>query len=155
MTITEIRTNKKFGVVVSPVNLEHLKQLTIKRYYFSWKKISLVARLYKLCIKGKEEILGVIGVVDIPEEMRIEIKLLSCSKENVGHDKIYDNIAGCLVAYTCREAVKKYGDKACVSLLPKTILKRHYKEKYKMVEAGQQLYLEGESLISLIYQYIL
>jgi|JI10StandDraft_1071094.scaffolds.fasta_scaffold187993_2 hypothetical protein len=155
MTITEIRTNKKFGVVVSPVNLEDLKQLTIKRYYFSWKKISLVARLYKLCIKGKEEILGVIAVVDIPEEMRIEIKLLSCSKENVGHDKIYDNIAGCLVAYTCREAVKKYGDKACVSLLPKTILKRHYKEKYKMVEAGQQLYLEGESLISLIYQYIL
>lgn len=155
MTITEIRTNKKFGVVVSPVNLEDLKQLTIKRYYFSWKKISLVARLYKLCIKGEEEILGVIAVVDIPEEMRIEIKLLSCSKENVGHDKIYDNIAGCLVAYTCREAVKKYGDKACVSLLPKTILKRHYKEKYKMVEAGQQLYLEGESLISLIYQYIL
>ena len=102
MTITEIRTNKKFGVVVSPVNLEDLKQLTIKRYYFSWKKISLVARLYKLCIKGKEEILGVIAVVDIPEEMRIEIKLLSCSKENVGHDKIYDNIAGCLVAYTCR-----------------------------------------------------
>jgi hypothetical protein len=155
MTITEIRTNKKFGVVVSPVNLEDLKQLTIKRYYFSWKKISLVARLYKLYIKGEEEILGVIAVVDIPEEMRIEIKLLSCSKENVGHDKIYDNIAGCLVAYTCREAVKKYGDKACVSLLPKTILKRHYKEKYKMVEAGQQLYLEGESLISLIYQYIL
>jgi len=155
MTITEIRTNKKVGVVVSPVNSDDLKVLTTKRYYFSWKKISLEAKLYKLCIAGQDDILGVIALVDIPEEMRIEIRLLACSKENVGKNKLYNHIAGCLIVFTCREAVKNYGDKACVSLLPKTILKEHYKEKYKMQEAGQQLYLEGESLIVLIYQYIL
>lgn len=155
MTITEIRTNKKIGVVVSPVNSDDLKILTTKRYYFSWKKISLEANLYKLCIAGQEDILGVIALIDIPEEMRIEIRLLASSKENVGGNKLYNNIAGCLIGFTCREAVKNYGDKACVSLMPKTILKEHYKEKYKMQEAGQQLYLEGESLIGFIYQYIL
>ncbi len=155
MTITEIRTNKKVGVVVSPVSSDDIKLLTSKRYYFSWKKISLEANLYKLCIAGQEDILGVIALIDIPEEMRIEIRLLASSKENVAGNKLYNNIAGCLIGFTCREAVKNYGDKACVSLMPKTILKEHYKEKYKMQEAGQQLYLEGESLIGLIYQYIL
>jgi hypothetical protein len=37
----------------------------------------------------------------------------------MGSGKQYEGIAGCLIAYTAREALKKYGGLAGVSLKPK------------------------------------
>lgn len=155
MTITEVQTSTKVAVVVSPANNEDLRVLTKKRYFFSWRRVSLKSKLYKLCITREKDILGVIALIDIPDEKRLEIKLLASSLENVGQNKVYENIAGCLIGFACREAVKRYADEACVSLVPKTVLKNHYKEKYKMLEAGPQLFVEGEALVSLIYKFVL
>jgi hypothetical protein len=80
--------------------------------------------------------LGAVGLVDWPEEKRIEIKLLAVSAGNIGKQRSYDGIAGCLIAYACRLAVAKYESEACVSLVPKTELVRHYMEKYYMAHAG-------------------
>ena len=76
------------------------------------------------------------GLIDRPEEKRIEIKLLASSVENIGKEKIYEGIADCLIAFACRSGVEKYGVDACISLVPKTELIRHYTEKYHMQHAG-------------------
>jgi hypothetical protein len=66
---------------------------------------------------------------------------------------VYDGIAGCLIAFVGREALRKYADFACISLVPKTELKPYYMGKYGMLDGGWQVYLEGESLINLVTNY--
>jgi hypothetical protein len=99
------------------------------------------------------DILGVMGIIDVPEDRRIEIKLLANSKENQGRNKLFDRVAGCMIAYACNLATEKYQGDACVSLLPKTNLVNHYIQKYRMVPGGRQLYLEEETMGYIINKY--
>jgi hypothetical protein len=78
---------------------------------------------------------------------------LACSIENKGRFKQYDRIVGCLIAYACRLSVSRYLEDACVSLIPKTELINHYKQKYHMTYGGWQLYLEFGALNKLIKEY--
>lgn len=150
-----MKTGKSKAVIISPVNDEDVKILTKKRYFFSWRNEKANAHLYKLCIAGEDDILGVMALVDVPAEYRMEIKLLASARENVGDGKDYEGIAGCLIGFACRESVKRYGNLACVSLKPKTELQEHYRRKYGMIDAGHQLCVEGLSLIKLINKYLI
>lgn len=110
-------------------------------------------QVYKLRRSDNEVILGLISLEIIDNEKRIEIKLLAVSVENRGSGKEYDRIAGTLIGYTYREAVKRYAVNACVSLLPKTELKPHYIAKYGMIDAGKQIFLEGVPLLKTVNNY--
>ena len=154
MEITLVATSEKKEVIVKPVEDEDFKLLIKRRYFFEWKSLKEKASLYKLCVRGDKDILGVMALVDVPQEKRIELKLLASSKENAGKNKIYDGIAGCLIAYACRKALKKYGNLACVSLVPKTKLKSYYITKYGMTDGGWQLFVEGKHLNDLIKKYL-
>jgi hypothetical protein len=83
----------------------------------------------------------------------MEITLLASSIDNQGKTKKYGRIAGCLIAFACRLAKALYGDDACISLIPKTALIKHYMQKYYMLYAGCQLYLEGVLLNKLLNEY--
>ena len=155
MKIIEKATGIKIDAVITEVQTGDLNALTKKRYSFSWKQFKEPKDLYKLQIKGNDDVLGVMYLEDTPAERRIEIKLLACSVENKGRNKVFDGIAGCLIAYACQIAKMKYRNLACVSLLPKTLLRQHYVEKYNMVDAGWQLYIEGEGLDDIIEKYLL
>lgn len=155
MKISEVKTGFVKEVQVLQVQDEELKHFTSKKYFFTWKKEQGKAAFFKLCLKGDEVALGLIALVDHPTDYRFEIKLLACSRENFGKDKIYDGIAGCLIGFACKEAVKKFGNKACVSLLPKTVLREHYKAKYGFLDGGHHLFVEGTSLLHLLNEYYL
>lgn len=155
MEITLVAIGEKKKITIRLVEGEDFKKLTKKRFSFSWKSLKSKAELYKLQIAGEDDILGVMALTDFPAEKRIEIKLLACATENIGKKKVYGGIAGCLIAFACRQAKVKYGLLACVSLVPKTELKLHYIEKYKMLDAGWQLYLEGNPLNDIILKYLL
>lgn len=153
MQIIEVVSGQRKAVIISVVNEEDFKTLTKKRYSFSWKSFKGKATIYKLGIEGIDDILGVMGLIHVKEEKRIEIKLLASSAENIGKTKVYDGVAGCLIAFACKLAVREYGTEACVSLVPKTELVSHYMKKYYMLNAGWQLYLEGGVLIKLLKEY--
>ncbi|RZK66568.1 MAG: hypothetical protein EOO85_26675, partial [Pedobacter sp.] len=75
-------------------------------------------------------------------EERIDIALLAVSLENIGKEKKFDRIAGTLIAFACKEAIRNYNWQfPCVSLIPKTEIKTHYIKKYGMLDGGRQLYL--------------
>ena len=154
MEIMEVASGLKKPVVISLAEKRDFKLLTKKRYFFDWKSIQDSAVVYKLQIPGEEDILGVMELIDVPEEKRIEINLLAVSIENKGKDKIYDRVAGCLIGFACSLADDKYGKDACVSLVPKTILKEHYMQKYQMIDGGRQLYMEGKRLFNIINEYL-
>ena len=154
MEITELISNEKRNVVVSEVKDKEFVLLTKKRYSFIWKQLKGKAKTYKLQIDGEDDILGVMALDDFPDESRIEIKLLATSKENIGRNKKYEGIIGCLLAFACSESLIKYNELACVSLIPKTELKNHYINKYGMTDAGWQVFIEGPELSLLIRNYI-
>jgi hypothetical protein len=156
MEITELATGFKKKVIISAVENDDFKVLLKRNYSFDWKSFKDKLEVFKLCTEDQpERILGVVGILDVPDEMRIEIKLIANSRENIGRKKKYERIAGCLIAFVGNEALAKYKRYACVSLIPKTELILHYETKYRMKYAGWQLYLEEENLRKLIKEYYL
>ena len=67
--------------------------------------------------------------------------------------KIYENIAGCLIAWACRLAFIR-GYYGFVSLVPKTRLIEHYKNAYGFEQFGRQLAVDTEQSHRLIKQYL-
>jgi hypothetical protein len=61
----------------------------------------------------------------------IEINSLEVGIDNVGPGKQLDKIAGCLIAYACRESFKR-GHEGVVFLSPKSELVPQYESRYKM-----------------------
>src|SRR6185437_4162844 len=154
MPIIEVATGRKLKSSVTPLVNADFKQITKKRYFFDWKKERGMSNLFKLTLQGESEILGLLALIDFPREFRVQIHLLCVSRENQGKDKKYEGIAGSLIAYAGRIAISKYFEQACVSLLPKTELRSHYKSKYGMMDGGPQLFLEGARLYELIKKYL-
>jgi hypothetical protein len=126
MEIIEVVTGIKNTVIIREAESEDFRLLTQKLFSFNWKTFKNTTTVYKLQIEGENDILGVMGLIDWPGEVRIEKKLLASSVENIGKEKIYEGIAGCLIAFACRSSVKKYGADACISLVPKTELIQQY-----------------------------
>jgi len=85
-------------------------------------------------------------------ERRCEIRLLELSRENRGDFKVYDRLAGCLIAFACKLSFKE-GFNGFVSLIPKTVLISHYMRKCFFSPMGAQLYVDGEISITLITDY--
>jgi hypothetical protein len=153
MNITEVSGQKAIPVIVQRVEPPDFKGITKKQFFFRWDQLKGEVNLYKLTFEDSPVILGLIALIDVPSEYRIEIKLLTVSKENRGSGKQYEGIAGCLMAYAAKEAVEKYRRLACVSLKPKTELRQHYINKYGMQPGGEQVYSEGQELRDLINVY--
>jgi hypothetical protein len=152
MFIIERTTGKKHKVIVEPVINEDYKAITKSNYFFDWKTEKKY-NVYKLRRRDNDTILGLMSFINYIEEKRIEIKLLAVSKDNRGINKHYERIAGTLIGFACREALKHYGIEACVSLVPKTELKEHYITKYEMLDAGKQIFLEGLPLLKMLNNY--
>ena len=87
------------------------------------------------------------------KESYIKINLLATSIENRGKYKTYEHITGNLIAVACKIALKYYGENACVTLEPKSVLKQHYIDKYGMFEVAYKIFLEDIALIRLVNKY--
>jgi hypothetical protein len=104
-------------------------------------------------MKGQNDILGLVSIERIPSEWRIHIRLLTVSIENKGKEKLFEKIAGNLIAYVAKIAVADFGELACISLRPKSSIAQHYINKYNMNVNGMTLSLEVPEIINLINQY--
>ncbi|HVA98755.1 MAG TPA: N-acetyltransferase [Bacteroidia bacterium] len=152
MFITELSSEKKHKVVVEPVTKEDYKIITKRRYFFDWKTERQFS-VYKLRRSDDDTILGLVSFENYQKEKWIDIRLLSVSFENRGSKKKYDRIAGTLIGYVCREAIKLYANKGCVALVPKGDLGEHYMSQYGMKDAGKRLFLDGEDLLKILNTY--
>lgn len=152
MIIIEVSTGKAYPIEILPIGKLDYRFLSKSRYFFDWKKESK-EEVFKLVMKGQSDILGLVSIERIPAEWRIHIRLLTVSKENSGSGKVFENIAGNLIAYVSKIAVGDFGELACVSLKPKSSIAQHYIMKYHMNVTGLTLSLEVPEIITLINQY--
>ncbi len=152
MNVRELATGKTYPIDILSIEKSDYKLLTSSRYFFNWREEEN-HETYKLVIRGQEDILGLVSIDRIPNEWRIHIRLLTVSKENKGKNKKYDKIAGNLLAFVSKLAVKNYGELACISLLSKSSIVKHYINKYNMKITGKTLSLEVPEIIDLINKY--
>jgi len=152
MFITAVNSRYKFPVIICPVETINYKKITKSKYSFNWK-IEKNYSVYKIFEEGKSEILGLVSFEFFDEEYRIEIRLMAVLKEQIGRNKTLDRIAGNLFAFASKLSIIKYGALAAVSLVPKTELGQYYMDKYGFEQAADSLFLEGLSLLRLIYEY--
>lgn len=128
------------------------KILTGKRFVFEWVEFS-GKQLFKLCLKEDDTELGLMAI-SIPEDPRIEIELIESSVSNIGRNKEYEGICGCLLAFACRESFK-LGYGGYISLVPKTVLKNHYIDIYGFEDTGMShLFSDSKNSLKLIQKFL-
>lgn len=146
-------TGEIHQAIIELVEEEDWKIIKENEYFnFKWivEKEEIV---HKIRLELGEEILGLISFRDIPKEYRINIRLIEVNALDRGKTKRFDNIAGCLFAFTCRLAFHK-GYEGYVSLLPKTELIKHYRDKYGFQELGKNMYIELSNAERLVQTYL-
>ncbi|MEL7118313.1 MAG: hypothetical protein AAFO07_02700 [Bacteroidota bacterium] len=153
MPLVEKRTRKTLASIIKKVVKSDYALISkSKQFYFDWK-IESKNEVYKIYLKGKDkEILGLMSLVDVPEEFRIHLSLIEVGQKNRGKNKEIENIAGCLLAFACQVAFEKdyWG---YVSLKPKTELIALYQNKYGFRKYGRLLAVEQKTSMDLIKKY--
>ena len=152
MVVIDTGTGASHKVEIEPVDDRDFASLTKARYFFDWRQ-EKEFEMYKLRIANTRDILGLVSVERIPEEWRLHIRLLTVSKENKGSSKKFENIAGNLLTFISKIAVREYGELACVSLKPKGLIARHYIDKFGMNVTGLTLSIEILEIFNLIETY--
>ena len=145
-------TNKKQTVKITKLNTAEISRINkTKRFDFNWNK-EKPFDVYKLTVMGEDEPIGLLSLQERSEDYALEIRLLASSKENVGKSRTYSRIAGCLIAFACKEAFKS-GFDGFVCLKPKTRLERHYINNYGLRSTKLYLITERENSLRLIKEY--
>lgn len=151
MILINLETNEELVGVIEKISKEEIVKLKgNKNFTFDWS-IQQDKEVYKISIKDKKTILGLMSLIDYPNEIRIHLSLIESRKNQRGENKKIGNIAGCLIAFACRESFKKgYG--GFVSLMPKTELISYYKN-YGFIEVGTLLAIWEDKSKKLITKY--
>ena len=152
MYVIELKTGINLKIGITHKDLDDFDVLTPERFFFDWKKEKSyeVLKLFRI---DNNEILGVISIQRKPDEWYYHIRLLSVSIDNAGFAKIYDRIVGNLITYVSKRAIEDFGEKACVTLVPKSKLMPHYIQKYHFKPVGNVLCLTIQEIFTLLEEY--
>jgi len=144
-----------FQTEISRMTTADLKNVTKKnKWNFEWKSEfnDLQKEVYKLTIVNNSSIIQ--GLLSITvEQDHIFMNLLESSPFNIGKDKLYEGVAGNLVAYACKVSFQKSFD-GFVVFTAKTNLIKHYEENLGAYHfKNQRMIIETESAKKLVTKY--
>lgn len=121
-------TGDNFPTEISRLKLKDIKTISKKKgWLFDWKKElgDDEKELYKLTIANNPNVIQ--GLISLSKEAdHIFINLLENAPFNLGKNKIYEGVAGNLVAYACKLSFQE-GFDGFVVFVSKTALIEHYK----------------------------
>lgn len=153
MFLIQQKDGQKKEAIIEPVTSQDYKSIQKEgRFQFDWNN-EKKSKVYKVRLTNSNEIFGLLSLIFNETERWIMINLLECSKENVGEEKKFDRIAGCLIAYACRLAFLE-GYDGTVALIPKTVLAQHYMNKYGFEISGRTIFTDRRNSQRLIEEYL-
>ncbi|MBB3697389.1 hypothetical protein KMW28_04360 [Flammeovirga yaeyamensis] len=124
---------------------------------FNWKDLSKIGKVFILKVKD-ESISKIEGAICLRIENKMLImEALEIAPENIGKvNKRYDYVAGCLIAFACRESFKIEGDyKGFLTFTSKTKLIHWYMSRYGAeVALGNRMFIDWEAGEKLIKEYL-
>lgn len=123
---------------------------------FNWIKAYNAKPKSVYCLKENltERIHGLIQLIE--DDGMLIMELIELAPFNIGSSKEFNNVAGCLIAFGCREALKlNTAYKGYLTFLSKTELVELYKRKYLATQAiGTRMYIDPISGKTLINKYL-
>lgn len=126
-----------FRTEVLRLTKNDLKQITKKNgWNFNWKTEleNNIKEVYKLTIVGNTNIVQ--GLVSLTKNSdHIYMDLLENAPFNLGRNKLYEGVAGNLVAYACKISFQN-GFEGYVSFTAKTQLIEHYQKSLNAINFG-------------------
>ncbi len=153
--ILELLTNKLIEV---EIEFAKSNEMPLKRnaWNFNWRKLIKEenTKTYILKIKETPDVEGVLQL-KIKNNMLI-MDVIEIAPHNIGKNKKYDYVAGCLIAFACRESFKIDGNyKGFLTFVSKTNLIRWYSVKYGAELAlGQRMFIDSNKGLVLIKKYL-
>jgi hypothetical protein len=144
-----------FQTEVSTFTNKDLKQSTKKNgWQFNWKQeLSNNSReVYKLTIVNNTDIIQGLISFTIKDD-HIYMDLIESSPFNLGRSKIYEGVAGNLVAFACKVSFQR-GFEGFISFTAKTKLIEHYEKTLGAYHFGNHLMiLETKASSILVEKY--
>lgn len=125
---------------------------------FDWNKLikEKNTKSYVLKLKGNYQSIEGVIQLRIENDMLI-MDVIEIAPHNFGSsDKRFDHVAGCLIAFGCRESFKIKGNyKGFLTFTSKTNLIDWYKKKYGATQAlGQRMFIDDLTGLKLIEKYL-
>ncbi|MBL0911214.1 MAG: hypothetical protein IBJ09_02490 [Bacteroidia bacterium] len=144
-----------FPTEISLLNHNELKHIHKKSgWNFDWKKeyADIEREVYKLSIEHNSDIVqGLISLSIKPDH--IFMNLLESASFNRGEEKLYEGVAGNLVAFACKVSFQR-GAEGFVAFDSKTNLIRHYEKTLGAVHfGGHRMIIDSIAATRLINQY--
>ncbi len=144
-----------FATEILRLTKPNLKNITLKAgWKFNWKaELADNNRdVFKLTISNNPDIIqGLLSLSVEPDH--VYMHLLENAPFNIGKAKLYEGVAGNLVAYACKEAFQK-GFEGFVSFTAKTKLIPHYQKTLgAYVLSGQRMIIPTASAQVLVDKY--
>lgn len=152
MSVINIETGEQHLAKVTQIDAAEIAKInSSKQFDFNWNK-EKEFKVFKLTVGEEENPVGLLSLMERPEDFALEIRLIASAKTHIGKKNGYDRIAGCLISFACRESFKA-GYEGFVCLKPKTKLESHYMSKYGFESTKLFLVTEGMNSWRLIKEY--
>lgn len=125
---------------------------------FDWNKQVKESNTKTYILRLKDNIQGIEGILQLRiEHDMLIMDIIEIAPHNLGStNKKYDYVAGCLIAFACRESFKIEGPyKGYLTFVSKTNLIEWYKKQYGATQAlGQRMFIDDSIGLKLIQKYL-
>lgn len=149
----------KDGIRIECQILSIPKELIPKKkdvWSFSWLKVYRKdpETIYALIEKRSKKLHGIIQL--IKDDGMLIMELVELAPFNLGSKREYENVAGCLIAFGCKESLKlNNAYKGYLTFISKSSLVELYKTKYFATQTlGTRMYIDPLSGEKLINKYL-
>ena len=154
-SITNSISGDSFPTEVSLLSKEDLKQVQKKNgWFFNWKEEHNLPdrEVYKLTIVNNANIVQGITSLTVSTD-NVFLHLIENAPFNKGKEKLYEGVAGNLVAFACRLSFQR-GSDGFVSFHSKTNLIDHYVKSLNAIHYGNHLMIiNTEAALRLVNKY--
>lgn len=157
MYIFDRQTN---SLVEAEIVLGSFKDMPLKKdhWHFTWRRIIKQKNTETYVLRLRSKSSSIQGVLHLKkQEGMLIMDLVEIAPHNIGQDnKRYDYVAGCLIAFACRESFKLESNyKGFLIFESKTGLINWYKKHYfAHVTTGQKMYIPPIGAEKLINIYL-
>jgi len=160
MNVSLIKTDSShaFGAVISSANQKDMP-LKKNKWQFNWRNLYKTdnAFFYKITLEETPDQVEGILMLTLLFDERVYMNNIEIAPHNYGNKGRFENVAGCLIAYACRESFEK-GTGNYVGFLSfdsKTVLIDLYQKKYgASIAFGQKMYIDAEVGEKLVKEYL-
>lgn len=125
---------------------------------FDWNKLNKEKNSKTYVLRLKDSTKSVEGIIHLKiENQMLIMDIIEVAPHNMGSaNKRYDFVAGCLIAFGCRQSFEMDGIyKGYLTFMSKTNLIRLYRDKYGATQAlGQRMFIDDINGLKLIKKYL-